>query len=79
MEFIRFVLSGFWTWGGFLILLVAAGNAAAEIVKAICPRRKIDAYRIGERWHVQIEGARRGDVAEMLKAAGAADDTGVGV
>lgn len=37
------------------------------------------AYRIGERWHVQIEGARRGDVAEMLKAAGAADDTGVGV
>ena len=28
-------------------------------------------------WHVQIEGARRGDVAEMLKAAGAADDTGV--
>ena len=79
MEFIRFILSGFWTWGWFLILLVAAGNAAAEIVKAICPRRKIDAYRIGERWHVQIEGARRGDVAEMLKAAGAADDTGVGV
>ena len=55
MEFIRFILSGFWTWGGFLILLVAAGNAAAEIVKAICPRRKIDAYRIGERWHVQID------------------------
>ena len=79
MEFIRFILSGFWTWGGFLILLVAAGNAAAEIVKALCPRRQIDAYRIGARWHVQIEGARRGDVAEMLKAAGAADDTGVGV
>lgn len=79
MEFIRFILSGFWTWAGFLILLVAAGNAAAEIVKAICPRRKIDAYRIGERWHVQIEGARRGDISETLKAAGTADDTGVGV
>ena len=79
MEFIRFILSGFWTWGGFLILLVAAGNAAAEIVKAICPRRKIDAYRIAERWHVQIGGARGGDVAELLKAGGAADDTGVGV
>ena len=77
MEFIRFILSGFWTWGGFLILLVAAGNAAAEIVKAICPRRKIDAYRIGERWHVQIEGARRGDVAEMLKAAGRQNGAGV--
>ncbi len=32
MEFIRFILSGFWTWAGFLILLVAAGNAAAEVV-----------------------------------------------
>ena len=79
MEFIRFILSGFWTWAGFLILIVAAGNAAAEVIKAIRPARKIEAYRIGERWHVQIEGARRGDVAEMLKAAGAADDTGVGV
>lgn len=27
MEFIRFILSGFWTWAGFLILLVAAGAA----------------------------------------------------
>ena len=61
MEFIRFILSGFWTWAGFLILIVAAGNAAAEVIKAIHPPRKIEAYRIGERWHVQIEGARPGD------------------
>ena len=74
MEFIRFILSGFWTWAGFLILIVAA-----EVIKAIRPARKIEAYRIGERWHVQIEGARPGDVSETLKAAGAADDTGVGV
>ena len=45
MEFIRFVLSGFWTWAGFLILIVAAGNAVAEIIKAACPCRKIEAYR----------------------------------
>ena len=76
MEFIRFILSGFWTWAGFLILIVAAGNAVAEIVKAVRPPRKIDAYRIGERWHVQIEGARPGDVAEMLNAAEREDGTG---
>ena len=76
MEFIRFILSGFWTWAGFLILIVAAGNAAAEVIKAIHPPRKIEAYRIGERWHVQIEGARPGDVSETLNAAGTADETG---
>ena len=76
MEFIRFVLSGFWTRAGFLILIVAAGNAVAEIIKAACPCRKIEAYRIGDRWHVQIEGARRGDIAETLKAAERDDETG---
>lgn len=79
MEFIRFVLSGFWTWAGFLILIVAAGNAVAEIIKAACPCRKIEAYRIGDRWHVQIEGARRGDIAETLKAAERDDETGATV
>ena len=79
MEFIRFVLSGFWTWAGFLILIVAAGNAVAEIIKAACPCRKIEAYRIGDRWHVQIEGARRGDLAETLKAAERDDETGATV
>lgn len=77
MEFIRFILSGFWTWAGFLILIVAVGNAAAEVIKGIHPPRKIEAYRIGERWHVQIEGARPADVAETLKAAGTVDNTGV--
>ena len=79
MEFIRFILSGFWTWAGFLILIVAAGNAVAEIIKAACPCRKIEAYRIGDRWHVQIEGARRGDIAETLKAAERDDETGATV
>ena len=79
MEFIRFILSGFWTRAGFLILIVAAGNAVAEIIKAACPCRKIEAYRIGDRWHVQIEGARRGDIAETLKAAERDDETGATV
>lgn len=76
MEFIRFILSGFWTWAGFLILIVAAGSTVEEIIKAVHTPRKIDAYRIGDRWHVQIEGAHRGDVAEMLNAAERDDGTG---
>lgn len=83
MEFFRFILSGFWTWAGFLILIVAAGNAVAEIIKAARPARKIETYRIGERWRVEIDGATAGDVAAVLNNAGAEggeapSDTGVG-
>lgn len=77
MEIIRFVLSNFWVWLGAVILILAIGQAAAEVIKAIHPPRKIEAYRIGERWHVQIEGARPGDVSEALKAAGTADEAEV--
>ena len=66
MEFIRFVFSSFWTWVGFLILIGAVGEAVASIVKAAHTPRKIEAYRIGNRWHVQIDGARRADIAETL-------------
>lgn len=67
MEIIRFILSSFWIWLGFLILIVAAGSAVVEIIKAIHPTRKIDAYRIGERWHIEIDGAGRGDVAAAIR------------
>lgn len=74
MEFIRFVLSGFWTWAGFLILVVMAGSTVAEIIKAARPTRKIDAYTIGERLHVEISGATAGDVAAVMNKKGTEGD-----
>ena len=78
MEIIRFILSSFWVWLGFLILIVAAGNVVAEIIKAIHPTRKIDAYRIGDRWHIEIDGAGRGDVAAAIREIKKREETGAG-
>lgn len=73
MEIIRFVLSGFWVWLGAVILILTIVEAVVQIVKAVHVPRTVEAYKIGERWHVKIEGARRGDVAEALNAAEAAE------
>ena len=50
MEIIRFVLSNFWVWLGAVILILAIGQAAVEVIKAVHPSRKISAYKIGDRW-----------------------------
>ena len=34
MEIIRFVLSNFWVWLGAVILILAIGQAAVEVIKA---------------------------------------------
>lgn len=68
MEIIRFVLSNFWVWLGGVILILAIGQAAVEVIKAVHPSRKISAYKIGDRWRMEIDGARRGDIIEALKA-----------
>lgn len=68
MEIIRFVLSSFWVWLGAVILILAIGQAAVEVIKAVHPSRKISAYKIGDRWRMEIDGARRGDIIEALKA-----------
>lgn len=78
MEIIRFILSSFWIWLGFLILIVAAGSAVVEIIKAIRPTRKIDAYRIGDRWHIEIDGAGRGDVAAAIREVKKKEEAGAG-
>lgn len=62
MEIIRFVLSNFWVWLGAVILILAIGQEAVEIIKAVHPSRKISAYKIGDRWRMEIDGARRGDI-----------------
>ena len=66
MEIIRFVLSDFWVWLGAVILILAIGQAA-EIIKAVHPARKISAYKIGDRWRMEIDGARRGDIAAAIR------------
>ena len=77
MEFIRFIFSSFWTWVGFLILIGAVGEAVASIVKAAHTPRKIEAYRIDSRWHVQIAGAHRGDISEIMNNADKQSNVGV--
>ena len=77
MEFIRFIFSSFWTWVGFLILIGAVGEAVASIVKAAHTPRKIEAYRIYSRWHVQIDGAHRGDISEIMNNADKQSNVGV--
>ena len=64
MEIIRFVLSNFWVWLGAVI---AIGQAAVEVIKAVRPSRKISAYKIGDRWRMEIDGARRGDIAAAIR------------
>lgn len=44
-------------------------GAAAEIVKAIRPARKIAVYRTGDVVRVEVEGAGRGDIPAAVKAA----------
>lgn len=67
MEIIRFVLSNFWVWLGAVILILAIGQAAVEVIKAVRPSRKISAYKIGDRWRMEIDGARRGDTAAAIR------------
>ena len=57
MEFLRFIFSSFWVWLGFFILLSMIGGGVIELMKACKRNRKVTGYRIGQRWHVQIENA----------------------
>ncbi|MEA5057750.1 MAG: hypothetical protein VB047_09375 [Anaerotignum propionicum] len=68
MGFVTFIFSSFWIWLGFSILVVAAGNAVVGAAKALRPKRTVKAYRVGQRWHVDIVGANRGDVTHVIKS-----------
>lgn len=67
MEFIRFVFSSFWVWLGFIVLILSAAGAAAEIIKAAKQNRKVAVYRVGDVKRVEIENATRGDVTAALR------------
>lgn len=67
MEFIRFVFSSFWVWLGFVVLVLAVAEGAAEIIKAARQNRKVAVYRVGDVKRVEIENATRGDVTAALR------------
>lgn len=66
MEFLRFILSSFWSWVGFIVLVHAIGDVLVGVVNACKRNRKIEAYRIGERYHATIENASARDVRREL-------------
>ena len=69
MEFIEFVFSSFWIWLGFVVLIVAAGEAVSGIVAEIRQKRKISVYSTGDVVRVEGEIAGRGDISAAGKAA----------
>ena len=74
MEIIKFVLSNFWIWLGAVILILAIGQAAVEVIKAVHPSRKISTYKIGDSWRIEVEGAGSGDVADAMRQINADDE-----
>lgn len=78
MEFLRFIFSSFWVWSGFTILLSMIGGGMIELVKACKSNRKVTAYRIGNRWHVQIENASKGEAQHAIISAAYAPRNGDG-
>ena len=69
MEILRFIFSSFWVWLGFIILAVILGGGLVELVKACKRNRKVTAYQIGERWHVEIENATEKDAHHVMISA----------
>ena len=74
MEFLRFIFSSFWVWLGFVILLSLIGGGMLELVKACKRNRRATAYRIGQRWHVEVENASMEDVQQITISAAYAPD-----
>ncbi len=74
MEFLRFIFSSFWVWLGFVILLSLIGGGMLELVKACKRNRRATAYRIGQRWHVEVENASKEDVQQITISAAYAPD-----
>lgn len=77
MEFLRFIFSSFWVWLGFIILASLMVGGVLELVKACKRNRKVTAYRIGDRWHVEIENASKEEAEHaMISAAYAPREDG---
>ena len=73
MEILQFIFSSFWVWLGFVVLIVAAGEAVAGVVKEFRQKRKITVYSTGDVMRVEVDNAGRGDISAALKAANERD------
>lgn len=69
MEFLRFIFSSFWVWLGAVVLIAAAGEAVAGIIKAIRQPRKVTVYRAGDIVRVEVDGAGNRDIEAAFKEA----------
>jgi len=69
MEFLRFIFSSFWVWLGFMILVSMVGGGMIELVKACKRGRKVTAYRIDKRWHVEVENATKDEAKSIMITA----------
>ena len=69
MALLRFLFSRFWVWLEFVILVVMIGGVLVALVKACKRNRKVTAYQIGERWHVEIENATEKDAHHVMISA----------
>lgn len=69
MEVLWFIFSSFWVWLGAVVLVAAAGEAVAGIIKAIRQPRKITVHRAGDIVRVEVEGAGNRDIKAAFKEA----------
>lgn len=69
MEFLKFILSSFWVWLGFIILVSMTGGGVIELMKACKRSWKVTGYRVGQNWRVEIEDATAADVQKTIVSA----------
>lgn len=76
-DFLLYVITHFGALCGLLLLIAVIYAAVTEIVKAFKPERRVEAYRIGERWTLTIRGATRADIVDAIKIVRERDPKGV--
>ena len=69
MEVLRFIFSSFWVWLGAVVLIAAAVEAVAGIIKAIRQPRKITVHRAGDIVRAEVEGAGSRDIEAAFREA----------
>ena len=66
MEFLRFILSSIWVWLGFVILAALAAEWTVALVRECKRNRRVKAYRVDQRWCIEIENATKRDVDHVV-------------
>lgn len=66
MEFMRLIFSSFWAWLGLIILVSVIGDVLIRVIKSCKRNRRIEAYRIGNKWKMVVENASARDMRQAL-------------